>query len=199
MSKTFLVLIAYWVGMSIAQAEVLNVYQVIPGVSAPTLLGKDAYIGYKIAANDTEQMYVRVNIKKFIIEKTESGPTIKFTPVCEKNVVLTVKDMTGGGLISEDVIMSCESTYKSKKFDVILSGMIYDSEVADFTDEEVAWTRNFFAHLSLSGEIITGLGDFNLDTTRDKNLQHLSAALSIDPGFGQGDKKREGFTLGCAI
>ncbi len=142
-----------------------------------------------------EVMNLRIKISKYYITKTEQGPKVKFEPVCEINSQTKVKDLTQGGITTKETLGQCESKYREKPVLVNLTGMVYDNTVADFSDEDEAWTRNFFAHLSLSSsEIIFGLGDFNLDTSRDPNLKHLSSSLSVDPKAGGGDKVREGFT-----
>ncbi len=175
------------------QAQVLNMYSVSPGVSQPLLnLG-----AVKVASftGREKMMDVRIKMSKYVITKTETGPKVNFTPVCEIDVQVPIEDLSSGGLISENTLGVCESTYKTKKVAVIVSGMIYDSEGNDFSDESKGWMRNFFAHLSLSSsEIIFGLGDFNLDSTKDQNMSYLSSALSVDPQLGSTDKQREGFT-----
>lgn len=194
MSRILLVVLVLAVA-KFATAEVHDTYQILPGVSEAVKVSQwDSNSDF---GERGEVLKLRVKMKKYTIVKTEEGPKIKFEDVCEKNVNIEVRDYTkgGGGLIQEETIMACGSTIKGKNVTVVLSGMIYDNNVADFSDETKDWTRNFFAHLQLSSsEIIFGLGDFNLDTTRDKKLSHLSASLSVDPQFGGESKVREGFT-----
>lgn len=190
--RIFLFVAAFLLMIS-AQAEVMNMYQVTPGQSQPILLPKAEK--FQTATGREKTMDVRIKMTKYVITKTEQGPKVNFTPVCEVDVKVPIEDLTSGGVISENNLGVCESTYKNKRVAVILSGMIYDSNGFDFSDESEGWMRNFFAHLSLSSsEIIFGLGDFNLDTTRDPDMTYLSSALSVDPQFGSSNNQREGFT-----
>lgn len=181
-------------GLSVeASAKVVNMYSVSPESSKPILV-PDA-VKIKTATGREKLMDVRIKMTKYVITKTEQGPKVKFTPVCEIDVLVPIEDLSSGGLISENNMGACESEYNGKRVVVVVSGMIYDSEGYDFSDESKGWMRNFFAHLSLSSnEIIFGLGDFNLDSTRDPDMTYLSSALSVDPHLGSTKQRREGFT-----
>lgn len=177
----------------LAQSQVLNMYQVNPGHSQPVLLENHAKV--QTSTGREKRMNLRIKMTKYVITKTQQGPKVNFSPVCEIDVQIPIEDLTSGGIISENTLGVCESKYNGKQVAVVVSGMVYDSTGFDFSDESDGWMRNFFAHLSLSSsEIIFGLGDFNLDTTRDSNFNYLSSALSVDPQLGATAQQREGFT-----
>ena len=170
------------------------IWQIIPGISSPVRTGLSKY--RKNRTEVREILKLRIKIKKFVVTKTPQGPNIKFSSVCEIPGSTEVMDLTGGGLISEEVLGACDSLFKGKPVTVVLSGMVYDNLVADFSDESEATTRNLFAHLSLSSsDFIFGLGDFNLDNTRDLESEHFASHLSVDPKFGGSGQVREGFTV----
>ena len=167
----------------------VNMYRVFPNVSRPYKVSPK----YVEKAAKVETLRVTVKMSKSIITKTPDGFKVKFEPLCEKWRDLDVKDLQGGGIISEEVLAVCTSTLKGKNMNVIVSGMVYDNIVADFSDETPDITRNFFNHLHLTGEILTGRGDFNLDNTRELSSNHWAVHLSYDPIFYDADKTREGF------
>lgn len=141
-----------------------------------------------------QDLPVRYHITKFIVEQTPQGPTVRFERVCEEDSSIPVIDLTGGGgLIEEQLIGYCQSLYENYPVIIVLSGMVYDTIGAYFSDENEGPVRNFFSHLSLQSEapIIFGIGDFNLGSTRSLPFQHLTADLSSDTG-GKA-QRREGF------
>lgn len=145
----------------------------------------------------TVPLKLRLKVKKFRIERTAGGPKISFEDVCEKNSSTDVRDMTGGGLMQEEVFGTCPAKWMGKEVLVVLSGMVYDNIVSDFSDEERELKRNFFSHLSVEGTIGGfGLGDFNLDNTKTIQFVHWVSDLSVDPRYTPLDQTqyREGFT-----
>jgi hypothetical protein len=159
-----------------------------------------AYLGTgrKLAPVKSDQVLkMRFKIKKFRIERTSSGPKISFFEVCEKNTRTEVRDMTGGGLMQEEIFGTCPAKWMGKDVLVVLSGMVYDNYFQDFSDEGRELKRNFFSHLTVEGTIGGfGLGDFNLDNTKTLNFGHWVSDLSVDPRYTPLDanKMREGFT-----
>jgi hypothetical protein len=139
------------------------------------------------ASPDAESLPLLISIKKFFVIKTDEGFRVRFEPVCEKNSKVEVEDLTktGGGVVQEKLYTFCESTLRGAVVQVILSGMVYDTQRAAFADETPAKTRQFFSHLHLSSkEIIFGPGDFNLGYSRDLPLNHWVAELSTDSSGG---------------
>ena len=144
-----------------------------------------------------QSLKMRFKVKKFRIERTPSGPKISFFEVCEKNTQTEVRDMTGGGLMQEEIFGTCPAKWMGKEVLVVLSGMVYDNYFQDFSDEGRELKRNFFSHLTVEGTIGGfGLGDFNLDNTKTLNFGHWVSDLSVDPRYTPLDtnKMREGFT-----
>lgn len=143
------------------------------------------------------RLKMRFKVKKFRIERTPNGPKISFTEVCERDSKTDVRDMTGGGLMQEEIFGTCSAKWMGKEVLVVLSGMVYDNIVSDFSDEARDLKRNFFSHLSVEGTIGGfGIGDFNLDNTKTINFGHLVSDLSVDPRYTPlaPMNVREGFT-----
>lgn len=140
---------------------------------------------------------MRFKVKKFRIERTPNGPKISFEDVCEQNTQTEVLDMTGGGLMQEEIFGTCPAKWMGKEVLVVLSGMVYDNIFQDFSDEARELKRNFFSHLSVEGTIGGfGIGDFNLDNTTNINFGHWTSDLSVDPRYTPltQNQAREGFT-----
>lgn len=133
-----------------------------------------------------ENLQLRVSIKRFTVTRRDGSASVKWEPVCEENASIEVEDLTGGGLITEKLMLACESTLKGRGVIVVVSGMVYESSWAGFSDEEPKRHRNFFSHLSLQskdGTYIFGPGDFNLGYTRELPFRHWVSELSTDnPG-----------------
>ena len=141
-----------------------------------------------------ETLKVVVRIKKFTVHKKQTGVSVSFQPVCEFPLTIPVQDLTSGGLISENVYGHCPSTKDGIPVSVILSGMVYDSIGATFSDEAAHIRRNFFTHLYLeSSQYIFDLGDFNLGTTNSFPFKHWMSELSTDSQGGRERGKRQGF------
>ena len=148
-------------------------------------------------AKSDQLLKMRFKVKKFRIERTPSGPKISFTPVCEQDTQTEVRDMTGGGLMQEEIFGTCKAKWMGKDVLVVLSGMVYDNYFQDFSDEGRELKRNFFSHLSVEGTIGGfGIGDFNLDNTKTIHFGHWVSDLSVDPRYTPLDanQMREGFT-----
>ncbi|MCB0407387.1 MAG: hypothetical protein KDD34_04225, partial [Bdellovibrionales bacterium] len=150
----------------------------------------------------SEVLPVRVKIKKFFIIKTDQGFNVRYEPVCEENSQVTVEDLThGGGLVQEQVLMSCMSDIRGESVQVTVSGLSYDSVYASFSDEKPQLIRNFLSHLSLqSSTRIFGLGDFNLGSTSAMPFKNWVSELSTDNAGGKvnlqslnGSTVRQGF------
>ncbi|MEO0336404.1 MAG: hypothetical protein AAF202_08415, partial [Pseudomonadota bacterium] len=120
--------------------------------------------------NVIEDLDLRVSIKRFTVTRRDGGASVRWEPVCEESTTIEVEDLHGGGLISEKLMLACESELKGRgRVIVVVSGMVYESTWAGFSDEEPTRLRNFFSHLSLQskdGTYIFGPGDFNLGYTR---------------------------------
>jgi hypothetical protein len=175
-------------------AQNLKSYEIMDGQVIPLSVKKKTSVETS-SLPQRGTMNLKIKVTKFVVTKTDQGPKVNMYPVCEVDGATEIRDLTGGGIVSEETFGVCESEIKGVPISVVLSGFVYDNKISDFSDESESLTRNFFAHLSLvSSEVIFGLGDFNLDTTRDPGLTHLSSSLSVDPRFGQGDQAREGFT-----
>ena len=191
--KLYSVLIA--ILFCIQTQATLPLYQIVEG-KPYAFLGDQSAI--KLAPTKADQsLKMRLKIKKFRIERTASGPKISFFEVCEKNTQTEVRDMTGGGLMQEEIFGTCKAEWMGKQVLVVLSGMVYDNYFQDFTDEGRELKRNFFSHLTVEGTIGGfGLGDFNLDNTKTLNFGHWVSDLSVDPRYTPLDaaKMREGFT-----
>ena len=170
------------------------VYQLINGKPI-VYLGKKE--GLKTVKASNVPLKLRYKVKKFRIERTPSGPKISFEDVCEKDSSVEVRDMTGGGLMQEEIFGNCPAKWMGKDVLVVLSGMVYDNIISDFSDEPREYKRNFFSHLSVEGTIgAFGLGDFNLDNTKTINFGHWVSDLSLDPRYSSLSplQAREGFT-----
>lgn len=146
-----------------------------------------------------ENLGLRVSIKRFTITRREGGASVKWEPVCEESTSIDVEDLTGGGLISEKLMLACDSKLQGRgEVTVVVSGMVYESNWAGFSDEAPSRLRNFFSHLSLQskdGSYLFGPGDFNLGYTRELPFRHWVSELSTDnPGGAR--LSAEGLELG---
>lgn len=143
-----------------------------------------------------EALEIRLKVKKYRITQTPTGPKIQFWDVCEHDSKTDVLDLRGGGLIQEEIFTECKAEWMGKSVTVVLSGMVYDSNSSDFSDEGRDLKRNFFSHLSVEGGIGFSIGDFNFDNTKTINFNHMVSDLSVDPRYSLAApaKFREGFT-----
>lgn len=193
--KYILILLSIFISFySYSQTANLPVYRIEKRTSHPIL---EKQFSGKINKDKTQDLFLRFKIKKFRITRTANGPKVTFEDVCQQDAKTSVINLVGGGLVQEEVFGVCKSKWMDKEVLIILSGMVYDTESSDFSDETDELRRNFFSHLSIeAGNYIFGLGDFNLDYTTQINFGHLASHLSIDPKYTPLTKVnyREGFT-----
>jgi|GEM_PF-3396466 len=190
--------ILFILGTIVSLSMSANTYNVIDG---KPYLYSDKGIGEVSALKarklpSIEPLEIRLKVKKYRITQTPSGPKLKFWDVCELDSKTDVLDLRGGGLIQEQIFTECKAEWMGKSVTVVLSGMVYDSNSSDFSDEVRELKRNFFSHLSVEGGIGFSIGDFNLDNTKTINFDHMVSVLSVDPRYSLAApaKFREGFT-----
>lgn len=167
-----------------AKAE-LGVYQVEQNLT-PIKVGDSAR--YKAMSDVIENLSMRIHLKRFTITKEDGQSKIKWEPICEIDSSVEVKDLRGGGFITEQLYGTCDTQVNGYNVRVVVSGFVYESEWSGFSDEAPSQQRNFMTHLqlqSLGDPIIFGLGDFNLGYTKELPFKHWVSELSTDAAGGR--------------